>query len=172
MAQTEAQIYAKLVAESAPSQMKDPGYVQSIKAEAHMTASAQPSIPIVKTQDTAAVKVINENPTADTAAAINAKYTQYQVQLANDLSTGKINQAQFQNEFEKLRAQQNASLAQAAKKQTLSAAEKAKLAKKDSLALAPGETLIEPNATASEVAHTEATTAESIACVSWLHFWP
>ena len=111
------------------------------------------------TQDTAAAKVTNDTPAADPTTAINAQYTQYQVQLANDLSTGKINQAQFQNEFEKLQAQQNASLAQAAKTQTLSAAEKAKLAKKDSLALAPGETLIEPNATASEVAHTEATTA-------------
>ena len=106
-------------------------------------------------QDTAAAKITNIG-SIDQTAQINAQYTQYQVQLANDLSTGKINQSQFQNEFEKLRAQQAASLAKVPAKSTLTAAEQAKLAAPNSLALAPSESVIDPNATASEVTHTEA----------------
>ena len=101
-------------------------------------------------QDTAAAKVTNTGST-DQTTQINAQYTQYQVQLANDLKSGKINQTQFQNEFEKLQAQQAASLAKVPAKATLTPAEQKKLAKPNTLALAPGETLIEPNSTASEV---------------------
>ena len=80
-------------------------------------------------QDTAAAKITNTAP-VDQTAQINAQYTQYQVQLANDLSTGKINQTQYQNEFEKLRAQQAASLAKVPATTTVSAAEQAKIASK------------------------------------------
>lgn len=62
------------------------------------------------TQDTVANKLATTQPAAGSVEQINAQYTQYQVNLANDLKSGKINQAQFQNEFEKLRAQQNEAL--------------------------------------------------------------
>jgi hypothetical protein len=64
-----------------------------------------------QTQDTAANKLASTPPpAAGSAERINQQYTQYQVNLANDLKSGKINQLQFQNEFEKLRAQQNEAL--------------------------------------------------------------
>jgi hypothetical protein len=63
------------------------------------------------TQDTAANKLASTPPpAAGSVDQINQQYTQYQVNLANDLKSGKITQTQFQNEFEKLRAQQNEAL--------------------------------------------------------------
>jgi hypothetical protein len=68
------------------------------------------------TQDTAANKLASTPPpAAGSAERINQQYTQYQVNLANDLKSGKINQTQFQNEFEKLRAQQNEALSRVPK---------------------------------------------------------
>ena len=131
MAQTEAQIYAKLLADAPAEWKKDPTFLNDLKAEAHMTAQAQTTAsPVVASSVpvTASAKVTNTAPAAaDQTAKINAQYTQYQVQLANDLKSGKITQAQFQNEFEKLRAQQAASLAKVPASSTLTAAEKAKL---------------------------------------------
>lgn len=69
-----------------------------------------------QTQDTAANKLASTPPpAAGSVDQINQQYTQYQVNLANDLKSGKINQTQFQNEFEKLRAQQNESLSRVPK---------------------------------------------------------
>jgi hypothetical protein len=68
------------------------------------------------TQDTVTNKLASTPPApAGSAAQINQQYTQYQVKLANDLKSGKITQTQFQNEFEKLLAQQNAALARVPK---------------------------------------------------------
>jgi hypothetical protein len=143
MAQTEAQIYAKLAAEYGPAAMKDPVFAQSVAQEAHMTASAQPAIPILKTQDTAANKLASTPPpAAGSAERINQQYTQYQVNLANDLKSGKINQTQFQNEFEKLRAQQNEALSRVPK---VSKTEDARIANN------PPATVADATSTASEV---------------------
>lgn len=54
-------------------------------------------------------------PAAGSVEQIKQQYTQYQVNLAKEYSSGKINQSQFQNEFEKLLAQQNAALARVPK---------------------------------------------------------
>lgn len=95
------------------------------------------------TQETAASAITN-TPATNSVAQINRQYQQYQVQLANDLNSGKITQAQFQTEFEKLRAQQSAALARVP--DAVSRSEKEKLAGTNPLALASG-----PDATISEV---------------------
>lgn len=95
-----------------------------------------------QTQDTAANKLATTQPPANSAEQINAQYTQYQVNLANDLTSGKINQAQYQNEFEKLRAQQAASLSQVP---AVSKPEAAKIANNKPAAIDEASTASEVN---------------------------
>jgi hypothetical protein len=100
-----------------------------------------------QTQDTAANKLASTPPpAAGSADRINQQYTQYQVNLANDLNSGKINQSQFQNEFEKLRAQQNEALSRVPK---VSKTEDARIANN------PPAVVDTATSTASEVAHSE-----------------
>jgi hypothetical protein len=104
-----------------------------------------------QTQDTAANKLASTPPpAAGSAERINQQYTQYQVNLANDLNSGKINQAQFQNEFEKLRAQQNAALSRVP---AVSSAEERKIANTEAV------NSLEAASTASEVTSGETTKA-------------
>ena len=104
------------------------------------------------TQDTAANKLASTPPpAAGSAERINQQYTQYQVNLANDLKSGKINQTQFQNEFEKLRAQQNEALSRVPK---VSKTEDARIA--NNPPAAPADTA---TSTASEVTSSEPTKA-------------
>ena len=99
------------------------------------------------TQDTAANKLASTPPpAAGSVEQINQQYTQYQVNLANDLKSGKINQTQFQNEFEKLRAQQNESLSRVPK---VSKTEDAKIANNSPA------TVADATSTASEVTSSE-----------------
>jgi hypothetical protein len=104
-----------------------------------------------QTQDTAANKLASTPPpAAGSAERINQQYTQYQVNLANDLNSGKINQSQFQNEFEKLRAQQNEALSRVPK---VSKTEDARIANN------PPAVVDTATSTASEVTSGETTKA-------------
>jgi hypothetical protein len=104
-----------------------------------------------QTQDTAANKLASTPPpAAGSAERINQQYTQYQVNLANDLNSGKINQSQFQNEFEKLRAQQNEALSRVP---TVSKTENARIANN------PPAVVDTATSTASEVTSGETTKA-------------
>jgi hypothetical protein len=95
------------------------------------------------TQDTATNKLASTPPpAAGSADQINQQYTQYQVNLANDLKSGKITQTQFQNEFEKLRAQQNEALSRVP---VVSKTEDARIANN------PPATVADATSTASEV---------------------
>ena len=107
-------------------------------------------------QGTAANKLASTPPpAAGSAERINQQYTQYQVNLANDLKSGKINQTQFQNEFEKLSAQQNEALSRVPK---VSKTEDARIANN------PPAVVDTATSTASEVTSgepTKATTANN-----------
>jgi hypothetical protein len=104
------------------------------------------------TQDTVTNKLASTPPApAGSAAQINQQYTQYQVKLANDLKSGKITQTQFQNEFEKLRAQQNAALSRVP---AVSKTEDARIANTSPATVADATT-----STASEVTSGESTKA-------------